>query len=203
METQTPESFLAYLLYETEKVHESSYIKKRILSEKKGEEWYYSVCGTQIFRGRPILIGLNWGGKGKFVPQRLEDYNKLGQDIHEYKFIKGINQRLKYYMSIDALVNTNYTNLSFLRSPNIRWLDNDWEVTLPLLKEYINYINPPWILFASISKVYESKFKSIGAKISKEYFSFIQSNRHYSAYYGNIGNAALFTVPYPERNGGG
>ncbi len=115
----------------------------------RNPNWSYSICGTPMLKGVGLLVGLNWGGGGDgeiFSPQTYPD----GTDVKTYAFIKRFFRYLNKYLKVDDPKNINYSNLSFFRSPKMNDLtDKDWNLSKEPFQEYLQYIDPPWIILAS------------------------------------------------------
>lgn len=194
-----PEEFTAFLLKETEIAYEQSDIKSKSL--------YYSVAGTPIIKNKGVLIGLNWGGGGKndmnsYTPQ---DLNKLSESRpNDYRFIISLFPFLQEYEKLNSINDINYSNLCFFRSPKVSDLSpHDWELSGKLFESYINYIQPPWILFTSIGRKPISILRNQDDIDIKEQKDFNQGNKTFTAYKGLYRQLfKLFTVPYPYQAGG-
>jgi len=133
--------FFKKLLKETAIAFESAPIKGQ--QKTKKESWNYAVCETPILRNASIILGLNWGGKNI---EAQTDYPKIKTD-RTWNFVNNSKKYLEEYLNIKNINKTNYSNLCFFRSPKIKYLKwKDWELSLPLFKKYVEYINPPWLL---------------------------------------------------------
>ncbi len=136
------EQFFRRLLVDTErKFFESPvFIKQQQLSKR----WNYSVCGTPIQKNKGILLGINWGADGDHEPQmEMPD----GEDIPNYNFIQRSRPFLEKYLLLNFyIINFNYTNLCFFRTPKESCLNSkDHENSLPLFKQFVEFVKPPWI----------------------------------------------------------
>jgi hypothetical protein len=109
--------------------------------------WSYSVCGTPIYKGSGLIVGLNWGGGGSGEIFNAQINYPNGSDIENYPFIKRLSPFLKKYLRVEGFKHLNYSNLSFFRSPNVHALTNkDWELSRSLFLDYITYVQPAWIV---------------------------------------------------------
>ena len=198
-EELSQEEFTAFLLRKTKIAYEQSDIKTKSL--------YYSVAGTPIIKYKGVLIGLNWGGGGKndmnnYIPQ---DLNKLNQSQpKDYRFIHSLFPFLQEYTKLNSILDINYSNLCFFRSPKVSDLSpRDWELSSKLFEDYINYIQPPWILFTSLGRKPVSillNHDDIEIKVQKD---FKQGNKVFTAHKGLYRHQfKLLTVPYPYQAGG-
>lgn len=144
------EQFFKALQAKTEKVFE----KSEVYSKNKDKNWFYSICNGPIFRNKPIVCGLNWGvsqqkdykchSPQKIYPQSI--------DTNTWQFKTHVNGYLQKYFSL-SFDEVNYSNLCFFRTPNTDYLSHkDWRDTIPLFKEYVEYINPPYVIMMGMPK---------------------------------------------------
>ena len=163
-----------------------------ITKQTKGiNEWNYALCATPIQKNMGLLLGINWGGKDKFYP--ISDDVPTGEDIKEYPFIKRCKGYLQKYLEVDLeKINFNYSNFCFFRSPKVSDLsNNDFSLCKPILKEYINYINPPWILSLGVTIV-DHLPKDINIK------PFKTEHKNILGYKGNLFGYNYFILPHPN-----
>jgi len=147
--TYTPEEFFEYLQTKIENEYANSNLTN-------GKDIHitpnYAICDTPIQKGKDIIAGLNWGdiskGKQTCYPKADKDRN--------WRFLKSSEQYFIQYLGINLskLAHVNYTNLCFFRTKKLSHLtETDWEISLPLFQEYVNYINPPRILILGTSVI--------------------------------------------------
>src|SRR3569623_58374 len=86
-----------------------------------------------------ILMGINWEADDNHMAQSAMPDGKISQT-----FIKRSKQYLEDYLKLNFInINFNYANLCFFRSPHESDLMNeDYSLSLPLFKGYVEYIKP-------------------------------------------------------------
>jgi len=123
-----------------------------IKKQTKGiNEWKYALCATPIQKNTGLILGINWGGNDKNYEISMSMPH--GDDVKDYSFIKRSRFFLNDYLKINIdQPSFNYSNFCFFRSPKINSLSNkDISLCLPILEDYINYIEPPWILSLGVT----------------------------------------------------
>lgn len=196
----TGKEFYKKLLKETECRFQNSPIQKKQL--KNDHEWYYSICSTPIKKELPVLFGINPGAKDSVDYKIKMEMPTTGNEINDYRFIKYISPFLEEYTNLDLNdINFNYTNLCFFRSHSIRDLTHvDYEISIPLFKKYLEYINPPYILSIGnkninvLSKVAKKSPKIVDIDIHPIF----DSLKKYKAYSGRLWGWSLYSVPHPN-----
>lgn len=187
----TTDQFFQELLHETQIAFFNSPI---YYSQKElGKQWSYSVCGTPIQTGKGILLGINWGADGIHNPQSaIPD----GKDIITYKFIERSKDYLLNYLNVNpARINFNYANLCFFRSPKESDLTKrDYELSLPLFKQYVEFIQPPWIFSLGSSN---SKWLQQLKKLKKT-IEFPDNEGKFKGITGTLWKFPYFSVPHPN-----
>jgi hypothetical protein len=158
-----PQDFFDELLEKTKEVFNKSPISKK---QEKG--WGASVCDTTIKKGKPILAGINWGGDDNYFFQT--EYPKDDKP-RDYVFLKKDPLLLSDHIVIEKI---NYCNVCFFRTPKESYLvDEDWENSIPLFEEYVQYISPNYIIVLGklpihklwkYSNLEEYKEESLGVK---------------------------------------
>lgn len=107
------------------------------ISQKPGST--FAICETSIQKGRDIILGLNWGGT-KEISQA--DYPKPTKD-RKWNFATHSMKYFIKYLQITSIDEINYSNLCFFRSKKIEDLEKcDWILSIPILKEYVEFIQP-------------------------------------------------------------
>lgn len=144
------EGFFYELLNKTAETFSASNIK--VIQDGRGEEWNYAICDTPIQQGKGIILGINWGGKGNY---KVQNQIPVGKEIGNYLFIARSRKYLELDWGLDFNnLNFNYSNLCFFRSPKASDLVlTDFELSLPLFKEYVDHIKPPWLLSLGVSTI--------------------------------------------------
>jgi hypothetical protein len=96
------------LLRETNEQFKQSPVYQK--QHKQNKQLNYSVCATPIFKKKPVLFGINWGGSDIFESQ---DVTTQFDDITKYPFIKRSQKYLEQLGLNFSEINFNYTNLCF------------------------------------------------------------------------------------------
>ena len=141
------DEFYDQLLEKTVQAYHKSPVYKNYGKEKN---WYYAICDSPIQKQKPVFFGLNWGGKNH-KPQKK---NPTGNYERDFAVAKGAEDYLNKYLN-QNLNDFNYSNLCFFRTPGTKYLTKkDFKLSLPLFKEYVEYINPPFcIMTGSASNI--------------------------------------------------
>jgi hypothetical protein len=116
----------------------------------------FSLCATPINLGKPVIMGINWGGgssadnisyESKLTMPTIEEF-KVDYKEGYYPFLNRSQNLIKNYLKISVEeAEFNYTNLCLFRSPNISSLTSaDFKEGIPLLKDFVGWIQPPSIL---------------------------------------------------------
>jgi len=187
----SPNQFFKELLNETEKQFKISPIYKRQLDNKKN--WNYAICATPIIESKGVILGLNWGGDD--VNAQIE--MPTGKEIFYWPFIKSCKIYLESWGIDFSTLDFNYTNLCFFRSPVEKLLSNDdYRLSLPLVKKFVHYINPPWILSIGVKSVDKlmkfNQIRNIKTHFDKEH--------KYKGYSGLLWDYNFFSVPHPSTH---
>lgn len=128
------------------------------------KDWYYSVCATPIRKNKPIFMGLNWG-----VSKPNENFkghepqvDYPSGDIGSWRTKTLIDKYLVNYFGYRS-DQVNYSNLCFFRSEKEDQLtQSDWRDSIALFKEYVEYINPPYLIMMGVPKhLNENEIKEI------------------------------------------
>jgi hypothetical protein len=185
------EHFLQRLLSDTKE----KYMLSPVFAEqqKLGRQWNYSVCGTPIQIGKGILLGINWGVSGDHNPQTdMPD----GKDIPTYNFIRRSRHYLENYLRLDFdTMNFNYTNLCFFRTPNeVILRPKDYENSLPLFKQFVEFVQPDWIF--SLSNGNSKILSQFGLLTNTT--DFYDSEQKHKGVKANLWGHPYFSVPHPN-----
>lgn len=182
----TEDQFFFSLLSKTETAFAKSDIGKR------SNQWYYSVCGTPVRKGKGIVLGINWGvGTGAHSPQsEMPD----GLDIATYNFFKRSESYLATHLKVNIhCPDFNYTNLCFFRTPDINVLTiNDFRDSLKLFTDFVEFVEPPWIFSLGMTN---SLILSQHHMISN--MEVIQEGKHRGVMATVLGRP-FFAVPHPN-----
>lgn len=166
----------------------------KITQENLGEKWNYAICDTPIKKNQGIVLGLNWGGNFHDPQSQYPIANKS----RNWNFINNSKYYFEHYLGVQRISEVNYSNLCFYRSPNISCLTpKDWEISLPLLKEYVDFISPPWILLLGTTGIQILKNNNLVEKFTSYE---IQGKKRRIFGYTLIlfNNYKLFCVPHPQ-----
>lgn len=191
--TKTPNEFYAEMLVKTDIKFKQSPVYE--LQKSIGKNWNYGICLTPIASETGIICGINYGGGNddfNFVPpQKMPS----GKDITNYRFIKQSKSLLKKHLEFDFKnTNFNYTNLCSFRTPSEKILTiKDYELSLSLFEEYVNFINPPWILAMGNKNIEVlQKFGTI-KNIKKHY----DNQNKFKGFSAKLWDWNIYSVPHP------
>jgi uracil-DNA glycosylase family 4 len=116
-----------------------------------------SLCATPITPSKPVIMGINWGG-GSLSDKYSYAYQatmpaKEDFKMADYPFLTRSASLLKTIFGLDIeREDFNYTNLCLFRSPDISTLTaDDFHACTSILREYADYIRPPYILSLGIT----------------------------------------------------
>lgn len=133
------EKFFYKLLEETKAVFERSPVYK--FQKEHAKNWNYAVCETPIQQNKGLVFGLNWGGNDIGAQTKYPRFNKE----RNWNFMSSSAAYFRDYLNVNNIEEVNYSNLCFFRSPKIKDLKTeDWELSLPLFKKYVEFVNPTW-----------------------------------------------------------
>jgi hypothetical protein len=140
----TEQEFFKNLQEKTEKI----FYQSEIYAKNKDKNWFYSICNGPILRHKPIIFGLNWGVSNdpNYEGHKAQKTYPENIDQNTWKFKSHVNTYLiKYFgYSFDEV---NYSNQCFFRTPNEKFLSyQDWRDSIALFREYVQYINPPYLI---------------------------------------------------------
>lgn len=181
------EQFFNELLNKTRLVYESSPVYKK---HGANNNWHYAICDTPIQKDKGVFFGLNWGGK-EHKAQTVhpsEDYER------DWKLAKHANHYLDKHFNT-GLSQLNYSNLCFFRTPTAKYLSyQDWQLSIPLFQEYVEFINPPWAIMMGNPKILNEKQFTNRKRLE---FKAPNANRRSFAYVGLLfGKYPFGAVPH-------
>jgi uracil-DNA glycosylase family 4 len=198
MDNQT--KFFNKLLDEAKEAFQQS--KLKVHQDTKNLKWGLSISATPILPGNGVILGINWGGGSKSDNTGYEIQSSMPSKIdflNDYKngyygFIKKSKNLLKEFLQINVdSVEFNYTNLCLFRSPKASDLRyDDIQLCLPIVKEFVDFISPPWILSLGNTNVTHlvGSIKDLRRKETKE-------TNHYG-YSGTLWGYKFYSVPHPN-----
>lgn len=183
-------AFFKQLLKETKTVFRSSDVRKQY-----GKGWGYSVLATSLFKGRPLIVGFNWGAakgttyeKQSAYPLRMfqSNYNDLGSLKRTVRFFE------EYYP--DALHGMQ-SNYCFFRSENESQISQaDLDSCRDLFFRLVEYAEPSSIVtFSSKLRDYLLGCKLIDDARSKEVDS---KGRKFTAIKGRMRMGTKKDIPF-------
>ena len=118
------------------------------IKENKDKNWFYSICNGPIFKDKPIIFGLNWGVSNdpNYEGHNAQETYPETIDTNTWKFKSHLNSYLIKNFGC-SFYEVNYDNPCFFRTTNKRPLSyQDWRYALPLFRNYVEYINPPYLI---------------------------------------------------------
>lgn len=196
----TEVEFFNELILKTKSAFNKSNVK--ILQNSKKQKWNYSVCATPIRKRQILLFGLNWGGNN----HEAQATYPIDESIYTYKFIKQSFSYLSKFLKIENLNLINYSNIVFFRTPKISNLvEDDWDLSIPLFIEYLQYINPPYALSLGVSSLkYLKKNKSVWKYFNLNNLEEIKikgKSKIISSFKGKIyKNIMFYFLPHPQSH---
>jgi uracil-DNA glycosylase family 4 len=188
------------LLDKAKRLFELSEVKFR--QDRNMFKWGLSLCATPANPGKPVILGINWGGsayadKNRYSIQRrfptreefLEDYNMGG-----YPFIQKSKKFISEFLRIEIEnVEFNYTNVCLFRSPNISDLSiKEVRWCMPILKEFIELIDPPCILSLGNTNIVFLE------PDLREMEKFTETETPHVGYSGMLWGCPFYSVPHPN-----
>ena len=166
-----------------------AYEKSPVYEKYGHKNWKYAICDTPIKKGGDLLFGLNWGGKSHHAQEHMHsNYDR------NFRLAKHADKYLNKYFKL-KLEDLNYSNLCFFRTPKSNLLKKkDWELSLPLFKEYVEFIEPPRsIMFGKPNYLLRENIKNF------DRLEFNQSKKRAFAYTGLLFDKYPFaSVPHPS-----
>jgi uracil-DNA glycosylase family 4 len=176
--------------------------KLRFHQDRKNLNWGLSICATPILREKGVIMGINWGGGSKaddaiYKTQSVMPTKNDFLDHYEkghYRFIDKSKKLIEEFLKIDVdSIEFNYTNLCLFRSPETSDLGyEDIQLCLPIVKEFVEFINPPWILSVGNSNVIH-----LGDNINYLNKIHTEGTAH-NGYTGNLWGHQFYSVPHPN-----
>lgn len=175
--------------------------------EQKKVKWGMSLCATPLAQKKGILLGINWGGGNGRVGDNYDVQAQMPTrtdflDAYldgQYRFIKNSRELLNKCLDIDVEsdpLQFNYTNLCFFRSPDVSHISfSDVEVCLPIIRQLIEFIDPPWILSLGNSnmKYLEGDIKDLKTTSKKG-----TNQKNQFGYAGTLWGKKFYCVPHPN-----
>lgn len=138
---------------------EGVFHQSEVYQKNKDKNWFYSICNGPIYRDKPIIFGLNWGVSKdpNYKGHRAQKTNPIDIDRNTWKFKSHVDIYLQKYFGY-SFDEVNYSNQCFFRTPNEKYLSyRDWRDALPLFRDYVEYINPPYLIMLGKPKYMNDK----------------------------------------------
>ena len=182
--------FFNHMLDKTQKV----FYKSSTFVKYGDKNWNFAVCDTPIQKNTGVFFGLNWGGKDIDTQSKYPDANKA----RNWNFISHSRRYFREFLNAE-IEQLNYSNLCFFRSPEAVIIEkDDWSLAIPLFKDYVDYINPPWTLMLGkpnhLWNDHLSNHNTIKIWDSK-------NNKNVHGYTGLLfGKYPFGAVPHPQAN---
>jgi hypothetical protein len=189
--------FFAQLLAKTEKKYRESPIGKNA-------KLAYSITATPLRRGKPLILGINWGGSGagfESQDRMPTPYDLTTEKIRgDYKFLERSRGYFKKYSQLEMdldQVDFNYANLCFFRSRAEKDLTyTDYEYSYPLAKELIKYLEPKHILVFGVTAL--NRIKELGNGDLTTTNEFVDSDNKHRGFKGKFLGFDFFCLPHPN-----
>jgi hypothetical protein len=188
------------LLDKAYRLFEFSEVKFR--QNRNTSKWGLSLCATPVNPGKAVILGISWGGAvsagvSRYSIQRrfptreefLEDYYVGG-----YPFIQKSKDLMNEFLQINIEdVEFNYTNVCLFRSPNVSDLSiKEVRWCMPILKEFIELINPPCILSLGNTNIV---YLEPDLRVLKK---FTETGTPHVGYSGMLWGRPFYSVPHPN-----
>ena len=188
------------LLDKAKRLFEFSEVKFR--QDRNMLKWGISLCATPVNTGKVVILGISWGGaaiedKARYSIQRrfptqdefLEEYRAGG-----YPFIQKSGELISEFLQIEIEdVEFNYTNVCLFRSPNVSDLSiKEVRWCTPILKEFIELINPPCILSLGNTNIVYLE------PDLRELKKFTETGTSHVGYSGMLWGRPFYSVPHPN-----
>jgi len=188
------------LLDKAKRLFEFSEVKFR--QNRNTLKWGLSLCATPINPGKVVILGISWGGavsaenarysiQSRFPTKEefLEDYN-----AGEYPFIQKSKEFISEFLQIKIEdVEFNYTNVCLFRSPNVSDLSiKEVRWCMPILKEFIEFIDPPFILSLGNTNIVYLE------PDLRELKKFTEVGTPHVGYSGILWSHPFYSVPHPN-----
>jgi len=188
------------LLDKANRLFEFSEVKFR--KNRNMFSWGLSLCATPLNFGKPVILGINWGGAvsagiTKYSIQRrqptrsefLEDYR-----TGNFPFLQKSKPFISEFLHTEIEnVEFNYTNVCLFRCPNVSDLSiKEVRWCMPILKEFIELISPPAILsLGNTNIVYlEPDLRDLK--------KFTEKGTSHVGYAGTLWGYPFYSVPHPN-----
>jgi hypothetical protein len=157
-----------------------------------------SLCATPITPGKPVILGINWGGGSESDDHIYQNQTKMPAKedfiIDDYPFLIRSEKLFADILKLDiGKGEYNYTNLCLFRSPDISSLiPKDFLDCALILREYVKYIKPPYILSMGNSN---KKYLQPG---NPEFELIDLGEKGQKGWRGNVWGNKFYCVPHPQ-----
>jgi len=188
------------LLDKANRLFEFSEVKFR--QDRNMFSWGLSLCATPVNPGKPVILGINWGGATsagitRYSIQRREPTREEFLDdyrVGRYPFIQKSGDLISEFLKIQVNnVEFNYTNVCLFRSPNVSDLSiKEVRWCIPILKEFIELIDPPCILSLGNTNIVYLE------PDLRELKKFTESGTPHVGYSGTLWGFPFYSVPHPN-----
>lgn len=149
LEAQKEElAFFHDLLKKTEEAYKNSEVRRH--------NWGYSVTATQIMKGKPLIVGFNWGVSAGYEHGPQKEY-PLRVFAGNYDDLGSFKRVTRYFEEhFPNALSGMQTNFCFFRSEKEDQISpDDLERSRPLFEEYLHFSKPSVVLsFSSTLRDY-------------------------------------------------
>lgn len=164
----------------------------------------YSISATPFRIGRPLILGINWGGSGSDFKsqQKMPTSKDLTPELirMEYKFLEKSRGYFNQYRILELdldNVDFNYSNLCFFRSRAEKDLTfADYQNSYPLAKELIQFLKPKYILVFGITALNRLKDLSAAGELAGQ--EFLDSENKHRGFKGKFLGFDIYCLPHPN-----
>ncbi|MDF1690874.1 MAG: hypothetical protein P1U47_00760 [Zhongshania sp.] len=169
---------------------------------ENGEEWYYSLCQTNLQRHGTLIVGFNWGAGKNVKYSAQEQITKTDFYSEDVGSLSRTFSYLDKYLGIVARNNVSQTNYCFFRSHTESQISpQDIEVCKPIFEELISILKPTNIicLSATLRDYWLSGNELLDQKRKDIVYPFGEGCRTSYVVKGMLyGNTATYCLPHPN-----
>ncbi len=196
MTNASHQEFYDTLLKKASKAYEDS------PASKFKKQLHYSVAATPIRPYKGLVIGINWGGSeaNQKAQETMPGEDELTEEIikKDYKFLQRSVENLEKYFKLQFnKVDFNYSNICFFRTHREKDLTfQDYKNSFPLFRDYVEYLNPSWILIFGVTVV--NRIVQIDSEAITEKKAIYDDEQKFYGYKGLLIGIPFYCVPHPN-----